>query len=155
MKNIENCKLVLAQIEKHPETWNQGTWHCGSSHCFTGLAQIYSGKPADEDSVRRDARIFLGLSFIEANYYFNAVRTLKELKTVLENFYNRDGFGRDGFNRYGFDRNGFDRDGFNRYGFDRDGFDRDGFNRDGFDRNGFNRYGFDRDGLDINNKPKF
>ena len=159
MKNLDNCKLVLAQIENHPETWDQKDWHCQTAHCFAGWAQILSGKRENNITVRRDARIFLGLSLREANYYFSSSRTLEELKTVLENFYNQDGFDRGGFDRHGFDQNGFDGNGFDGNGFGRDGFGRKGFNRDGFDRKGFNRdgfdrYGFDRDGLDINNKPK-
>ncbi|MEW1959780.1 hypothetical protein [Kineococcus sp. NPDC059986] len=29
---------VLAQIEAHPETWNQEHWRCGTSFCFAGWA---------------------------------------------------------------------------------------------------------------------
>ena len=114
MKNLDNCKLVLAQIENHPETWNQGTWHCGSSHCFAGWAQILSGNLANNNTVRRDARIFLGLSLREANYYFSSSRTLDELKTILEPFYNSEGFNPNGFDREGFDYSGYDRDGVHK-----------------------------------------
>ena len=42
--NVENFKRVLGHIKAHPETWNQGEWHCGTAHCFAGHAQIMSGK---------------------------------------------------------------------------------------------------------------
>lgn len=134
MKNLGNCKLVLDQIEKHPETWIQEKWHCGSSHCFAGWAQILSGNNANDDTVRRDARIFLGLSYIEAQYYFDSRRRLEELKTVLEDFY--------------------DQAGCKRYGYNRAGYDKAGYDHAGYDRAGYNRAGYDRDDLDINNNLK-
>lgn len=114
MKNIENCKLVLTQIKNHPETWNQKYWHCGTAHCFAGWAQILSGKPADSTTARRDARIFLGLSAAEAEYYFHSERTLSELETVLEDFYDENGCSPDGHDRNGYNREGYDRDGLNK-----------------------------------------
>lgn len=124
MKNIENCKLVLQKIKENPDQWNQGSWHCGTSHCFAGWAQILSGKEANNDTVRRDARIFLGLTRDDADYYFSPSRTLEDLETVVED------------------------------GYDRNGYDRAGYNRDGLDRTGYGRAGYDRDGLDRNNNPR-
>jgi len=159
MKNLENIKLVLDKIENNPDCWVQKYWHCGASHCFAGWAQILSGNAPNNETVRRDARMFLGFNIREANYYFNGRRTLKELKTALLDFYDRNGFDRNGYDRNGYDRNGFDRngldrDGFGRNGLDRDGFDHDGFNIEGYNRDGYDRYGYDKDGLDINNNPK-
>jgi hypothetical protein len=34
---------ILAQVEEHPETWNQETWHCDSKHCIYGWATELSG----------------------------------------------------------------------------------------------------------------
>jgi len=33
-------RKIVAQIEEHPETWDQGTWHspCGTKHCIAGWA---------------------------------------------------------------------------------------------------------------------
>lgn len=33
-------RKIVAQIEAHPETWDQGTWHssCGTKHCIAGWA---------------------------------------------------------------------------------------------------------------------
>jgi hypothetical protein len=43
--NDELFIAVLAQIEKHPETWDQGVWRsaCGTSFCFAGWALHLSG----------------------------------------------------------------------------------------------------------------
>ncbi len=145
MKNLENIKLVLDHIENNPECWQQTNWHCGTSHCFAGWAQVLSGKEENDATVRRDARMFFGFNRQEADYYFHGDRKLEELKTaLLDEFYN------DGYNQYGLDRDGYNRNGYNSNGFDRDGFNFDGFNFDGFDKDGF-----DRDGLDKNNKYKF
>ncbi len=33
-------RKIVAQIEAHPETWDQGSWHspCGTKHCIAGWA---------------------------------------------------------------------------------------------------------------------
>ncbi len=159
MKNLENIKLVLDKIETNPECWDQKSWHCGTSHCFGGWAQILSGKEADSGTVRRDARIFFGFNRREAEYYFDGNRTLEELKAALLDFYDQDGFDQDGFDQNGFNREGLDiggynRDGYNVQGYDRRGYDRDGYNFDGYNWQGYDRDGFDTDGLDRDNNLK-
>lgn len=32
--------LVLGTIEANPQHWDQRNWHCGTSHCFAGTAQL-------------------------------------------------------------------------------------------------------------------
>jgi hypothetical protein len=163
--NLKLHNEIIETIEANPSCWKQNSWHCGTSHCYGGWAQIKSGKPANDGTVRRDARMALGLTLTEANYAFNgsnSLETIKNLPKYLKEYrdgfdrdgFDRGGFDRGGFNRYGLDPYGFDRDGFNRYGFNRDGLNRHGFNRHGFNRDGFNRDGFDSDGLDVNNNPK-
>ena len=132
--NYERLAKIVKHIKKHPETWDQQNWHCGTTHCVAGHAQINAGHVADRSTVRQDARRFLELSYVDAQYLFSCDRTLTDFERIL---CYRDGFGRDGFSRDGFGRAGFSRDGFSRDGFSRDGFDRDGFGRDGFDRDGF------------------
>lgn len=34
--------LVLKTIEENPQHWDQNNWHCGTSHCFAGFAQLLS-----------------------------------------------------------------------------------------------------------------
>ena len=134
--NKERLKQIIDHIEAHPETWNQGDWRCGTTHCLAGHAQIMSGKFANLSTVRYDARIWLELSLRGANYLFAPERTVADFKTAVESPAN--------FDLSGFDNDGFDNDGFNLSGFDRDGFSRSGFDLDGFDR----------DGLDVNLKTQ-
>ena len=68
--NKENFQKVLDQITAHPETWDQTDWHCGTTHCFAGWAQLLSGQPENVETVRRDARMFLDLSYAEADFLF-------------------------------------------------------------------------------------
>src|ERR1044072_2947244 len=41
--NAELAYRVLDHIDAHPETWQQDSWHCGSSFCFGGWAVALSG----------------------------------------------------------------------------------------------------------------
>ena len=111
--NREHYQQVLDQITAHPETWDQTQWHCGTTHCFAGWAQLLSGHPAKDATVRRHARMYLDLSFEEANWLFSTEITLAELQ----------GF-RNGDHEADYSRAGYDRDGLDRAGYDRDGLDR-------------------------------
>jgi hypothetical protein len=54
---------VINQIISDPPSWNQFSWHCGSSHCFVGWTQVLGGKkPTDSDSIESD---FLELTDLE------------------------------------------------------------------------------------------
>jgi hypothetical protein len=154
--NKENFKKVLDHIEAHPETWDQATWHCGTSHCFAGWAQIMSGKEADQKTVVGDAREWLDLSSADAAWFFRGDAKLQDFRNALseEGGYNRDGYNRAGYNRDGYDCNGYDCDGYNRFGYNRLGYNRDGYNRAGYDCAGYDRAGYDCDGLDRNNKRR-
>ena len=173
--NKANYRRVLDQIEQHPDTWDQSQWHCGSTHCFAGWAQLLSGKTSNEETTRRDARIYLDISIHEADYFFDARRTLEELKDGytragldLDGYdraglnlagYDRAGYDRAGYNRAGYDWYGYNRAGLNLAGYDRDGYDRYGYDRYGYNRAGldwagYNRAGYDRDGLDEHNRPQ-
>lgn len=98
--NKENYKKVLDLIEANPECWKQTSWHCRTQHCFAGHAQILSGKMANDDTVRRDARIFLDLSKPEADYFFAGERTLEDF---------RAGYDRAGYKSAGYDRDQLDK----------------------------------------------
>jgi hypothetical protein len=158
--NLANWKLVIDQIKANPSCWKQSSWHCGTSHCFGGWAQILSGKPADENTVRRDARVFLEISRTDADYYFSGDRIIEDFEWPLtdeakdNDGYDRAGYNRDGYDRAGYDRAGYDRAGYDRAGYDCAGYDRAGYDCDGYDCDGYSRDGYDSDGLDANNKPK-
>ena len=53
--NVDLFVRVLAQIEKHPETWNQSVWDCGTAACFAGWtvrlgAAVDNAHPSYSDS---------------------------------------------------------------------------------------------------------
>ena len=122
--NEEHYKHVLDKIKKNPKTWNQLHWHCKTTHCFFGHAQIEAGKAPNDDTVRRDAREYLELTAAEATWLASPKRTLADFESFLA-----EGWYRDGYNRDGYDRAGYNRYGYNRYGYDRDGYDIDGLDR--------------------------
>jgi hypothetical protein len=143
--NIERHNQIIEQIEKHPETWKQNDWHCGTAHCYAGWAQVFSGKEIDDNTVVRDAREWLGLTKYEADTAFYSGNTLEFLKELPELFtYDKDGRDRYGRDRNGQDKEGYDRNGRDRYGRDRYGRDYFGRDREGFYRNGYNKYGLDK-----------
>ena len=82
--NRVRYKLVLAQITHHPKTWKQTVWHCGSQHCFAGLAQVLAGSLPRADQTYFDAKDFLALTYSEADYLFAPGRTLQELTEFFE-----------------------------------------------------------------------
>src|SRR5215469_18928586 len=114
--NTTNFKKVLGHIKASQSCWKQDDWHCGTSHCFGGWAQILSGKPANNATVRRDARVFLELTAHQADYCFAGQRRLVDFEEMLAV--------PDGYNWAGRDRDGYDRDGYDRDGYDRDGLDK-------------------------------
>ena len=108
---------VVNQILDKPSCWRQDTWHCGTSHCFGGWAQVLGGRPADEMTVQKDARELLEVDAGEASWLFAGYRSISELHGfVAAKLEGVDYFNRAGFNRAGFNRDGLDRDGFNRAG---------------------------------------
>jgi hypothetical protein len=103
--NIERHNQIIEQIEKHPETWNQKLWHCGTTHCYAGWAQIFSGKEPDSITVIHDAIEWLGLTTREAIIAFNSDNTLDFLKKLPKFFtYDQDGYDRDGRDRIGWSK---------------------------------------------------
>jgi len=112
--NIINFTKVLDTIKAHPETWNQAKWHCGTTHCFAGHAQILAGHEPDVGTVIYDAMKFLGISSIDEGWLFYSYRTLSDFEVFLATYDQyTEGYDKDGFDRDGYDKDGFDRDGYN------------------------------------------
>ncbi len=38
--NVELLQKTLDTIKANPQHWNQRYWHCGTSHCFAGFAEL-------------------------------------------------------------------------------------------------------------------
>ena len=66
--NKEHYKQVLDKITACPEQWEQISWHCETTHCFAGWAQILSGKQPISGTARRDARMYLNIDKEQADY---------------------------------------------------------------------------------------
>lgn len=116
--NKENFELVLNKIKTDPDQWDQGRWHCGTVHCFTGWAQTLSTGKEDIGTIRTDVMVFLDISSKDFDYLSSLKRTLLDFQEYL----NLDG-------RY--DSGGYDIEGYDRDGYNLDGYSRDGYNRDG------------------------
>lgn len=106
MADIPAMRAVLAQIEAHPETWDQSTWRCQTGMCFAGWAAELSpdiqwtlGADAVSDESYHDAEVtfdgcrthvsfaaesVLGLSQDQADLLFASGNTLDEIKTIVD-----------------------------------------------------------------------
>lgn len=38
--NIKLLRKIVAHIKANPEHWQQSAWHCGTSHCVAGFAEL-------------------------------------------------------------------------------------------------------------------
>jgi hypothetical protein len=89
-----NSKLLLDTIdwiEQNPTHWNQGSWHCGTTHCFKGVAEMLEAElcPAEEflgEGLDPQAfgRLVLGLSTLQVDLLFFPDRSLLQLRTLVE-----------------------------------------------------------------------
>lgn len=90
MANIPRLRAVLAHIEAHPETWNQATYDCGSSHCFIGWAS----QMAKEEGFRRHEDSYeyvwtygarwLGLTYEQEGTIAHPRNTLEDLRRIVD-----------------------------------------------------------------------
>lgn len=88
-KPLRGKALVAAtmnQILKHPKTWRQSAWHCGSSHCFAGWAQILGGLPAMEAGIESAFEELVGLTEEESYQFWNISNSLRRLYALSEAF---------------------------------------------------------------------
>ncbi len=90
----ELLESTLKLIEENPNHWNQGDWHCGTSHCFAGFVELQIKKlPLDTTEslsdaciTREMAREALGLSDLQADVLFSGVNKLEDLKEIVRFF---------------------------------------------------------------------
>jgi hypothetical protein len=77
--HVERLGKIVQKIIDNPSCWIQSNYHCGSSHCIAGHAQIESGFPASHRFAHQDGLKWLGLTCEQATYLFHSKRTLNEI----------------------------------------------------------------------------
>lgn len=82
--HITRFKTILNRIKSNPECWNQKTWHCGTSHCFAGHAQIDSGNEINTWYAYNNAQEWLNLTEPECEYLFNTTNTIEDFEVFLK-----------------------------------------------------------------------
>lgn len=99
--NTQRFVAVLEAIERSPKHWDQTDWHCGTSHCFAGVAQLQEMKMSIKTSAKklyartshRDglfvyisevAQRWLGLTDEQSAWLFSSHRTLDDFRRVRQ-----------------------------------------------------------------------
>jgi hypothetical protein len=98
-KELRNKRLLktLEMVKANPDHWDQKHWHCGTSHCFAGFANLLQFElPAEthEDELedinpRLDewsvgsATQWLGLTDYEARLLFSSTNRLEDLERII------------------------------------------------------------------------
>ena len=99
--NKELLQLTLNTIKANPKHWNQGKWHCGTTHCFAGFAYLlHMGLPltTDEYDLGEDVILatktiavkILGITYYQANILFAPDNTLEDLEHHVNVLLNTD-----------------------------------------------------------------
>jgi hypothetical protein len=97
MANAVHLQATLDAVLAHPEHWDQKYWHCGTTHCFAGFAEMLrlgenvsekcpmAKYSRDEDAAglvgHEETRLWLGLSVTDwssITHAYNSLETLKE-----------------------------------------------------------------------------
>lgn len=100
--NVELLQKTLDTIKANPQHWDQSKWHCGTSHCFAGFAELIAKNipiETDESILIRDERFYdpkfndwstsehatelLGISDNDAETLFASYRTLEDLEEMV------------------------------------------------------------------------
>jgi hypothetical protein len=91
---------VLDEVEKNPDHWYQGEWHCGTSHCFAGFAELQALKLTPQnkwDDICKatgtkhcytpiNAQIWLGLDTCQRTELFNGSNKIDDLRCHVASF---------------------------------------------------------------------
>lgn len=97
--NVGLLQKTLDTIKANPQHWNQKTWHCGTSHCFAGFAELIANnipiETSSEDLVAiRHTKLLpygtgsyaeklLGISDDDGEALFHGHNTLEELECMV------------------------------------------------------------------------
>ena len=139
--------LAVKDAQDNPNHWNQRYWHCNTSHCIAGFADMRRNALLPQGAWPHNQRI--SAFAIDYPYWgidaeiFSSGNTLKTILGCLEHIrvhgfeYNRKGYGEDSYDREGYDKDGYDREGYDSQGYGEDGYNKDGYNKDGYDEDGY------------------
>lgn len=91
-QRAERIGKVLGIIEARQDSWDQIEWHCGTSHCFGGFAQLLSrGLPLTKacplkltERAEAEARVWLGLSEDEACDLFAGCNQIQDIRRICK-----------------------------------------------------------------------
>ena len=97
--NVELLQKTLNAIKANPQHWNQKTWHCGTSHCFAGFAELIANNIPIETSAEdliairytkllpygtgSYAEKLLGISDEDGDVLFHGYNTLEQLERMV------------------------------------------------------------------------
>jgi hypothetical protein len=88
--NKELLLKTLETIKANPKHWDQQSWHCNTSHCFAGFAQLIDRQlpinrrsPLPNSSTREDAIIALRIDYYWADYLFAPKNDLEDLERIV------------------------------------------------------------------------
>ena len=97
--NVELLQKTLDTIKANPQHWNQKFWHCGTSHCFAGFAELIANNlPIEmsfeqlqtlklngklERSTGSCAEKLLGISYDDSDTLFYGHNTLEMLERMV------------------------------------------------------------------------
>ena len=96
--NVELLQKTLDTIKANPKHWNQRYWHCGTSHCLAGFAELLANNLSVETSeeqvralklselrcsTREYAEELLGISDEDSDVLFYEHNTLKQLERMV------------------------------------------------------------------------
>lgn len=97
--NVELLQKTLDAIKANPQHWNQQFWHCGTSHCFAGFAELLANNlsvETSEEQVRAlklngelrcstggYAEELLGISDEDSDVLFYGYNTLEQLERMV------------------------------------------------------------------------
>lgn len=99
---LERRIKVLNYIQNNPDKWDQRLLkRVNQKGCLAAITQVLSGYDENYRRALENAADYLGFNLQESVYYFSSKRTFAELNTMLQPFYDSDGYGQDGFNRRG------------------------------------------------------
>ena len=88
MKNAALAYKTLDYIKAHPEEWDQSNWHCGTTHCFGGLVEMFTtGEVNEWESTWDVAEEALGISIDESTDLFYENNTLADLEKIIKTIF--------------------------------------------------------------------